>query len=69
MGERNHSIGNPGKNIKVPVGFQVGLGFYFTAPNVNTQAIKQTSLASIHLVGWWVVVGWLVARWGPLKMA
>ncbi len=28
------------KNKQVPVGFQVGLGTYFTAPNVNTQAIK-----------------------------
>ncbi len=28
------------RNIKVPVGFEVGLGPYFTAPKVNTQEIK-----------------------------
>ncbi len=38
------------KYKKVPVDFQVGLGTYFTAPNVNTQAMKYIHLASSHVV-------------------
>ncbi len=44
----------------VPVGSQVGLGTYFTARNVTTQALNYIHLGSSHVVSWWVVVGWLV---------
>ncbi len=39
---------------KFPIDVQVGLGIYFTAPSVNTQAIKYIHLASRHVVGWLV---------------
>ncbi len=53
----------------VSVDFEVCLGSYFTAPNVNTHTGHIIiHSASSNVLGWWVVVGLLVG-WGPFKMA
>ncbi len=50
------------------VAIPVGLETYFTALNVKytSHKIRSLAISHVHVVGRWVVVGWLIDR-GPSK--